>query len=265
MLYKDTCNRKSNQQNLGTIKSSNLCTEIIEFTSPDEIAVCNLASIALNRFVNAATKELDYELLHSVTKRITLNLNKIIDGNYYPVKEAENSNRRHRPIGIGVQGFADALQMMKVPFEDKRALEINEMIFETIYHASMEASIDLAKIDGPYESFKGSPLSQGKFQFDLWENRKPITTRYDWEGMRKDVMEHGARNSLLLAPMPTASTSQILGNNESFEPYQSNVYTRRVLAGEFVCVNNHLVQDLIAADLWNSDIKNSLMGTNGSV
>jgi ribonucleoside-diphosphate reductase alpha subunit len=264
MLYKDTCNKKSNQQNLGTIKSSNLCTEIIEFTSPEEIAVCNLASIALNRYVNTTTKEMDYELLHTVAKTITLNLNKIIDGNYYPVPEAKLSNMRHRPIGIGVQGFADALQIMKVPFEDKRALEINEMIFETIYHASMEASMELAKIEGPYESFKGSPLSQGKFQFDLWE-RKPITTRYDWEGLRKDVMEFGARNSLLLAPMPTASTSQILGNNESFEPYQSNVYTRRVLAGEFVCVNPHLVRDLIEADLWNSDIKNSLMGTNGSV
>eukprot|EP00347_Sterkiella_histriomuscorum_P010004 403339052 len=264
MLYKDACNRKSNQQNLGTIKSSNLCTEIVEFTSPDEVAVCNLASIALNRFVLKETQEYDYEKLHYVTKRITKNLNKIIDNNYYPVPEARNSNLRHRPIGIGVQGFADALQMLKIPFEDQKALRLNELIFETIYHAAMEASMEQAKVEGPYETFPGSPLSKGLFQFDLW-NKKPCSDRYDWEQLRKDVIQYGARNSLLLAPMPTASTSQILGNNETFEPYTSNVYTRRVLAGEFVCVNPHLVQDLIDNDLFSSDIKNSLLGLNGSI
>lgn len=206
MLYKDACNRKSNQQNLGTIRSSNLCTEIVEYTSPDEIAVCNLASIALSRFVNEETREFNYEKLHEVAKVATVNLNKIIDVNYYPVKEAEVSNRRHRPIGIGVQGFADALQKMKITFEDKKAAEVNELIFETIYHAAMEASMEQAKLYGPYETFKGSPLSKGKFQFDLWE-KKPASTRYDWEKLRSDVIEHGARNSLLLAPMPTASTS----------------------------------------------------------
>ncbi|CDW78567.1 ribonucleoside-diphosphate reductase [Stylonychia lemnae] len=264
MLYKDTCNRKSNQQNLGCIKSSNLCTEIVEFTSPDEIAVCNLASIALNRFVIKETKEYDYEKLHYVTKRITKNLNKIIDNNHYPIPEAKYSNLRHRPIGIGVQGFADALQLLKIPFEDPQALRLNELIFETIYHASMEASMEQAMAEGPYETFQGSPLSQGKFQFDLWD-KKPCSDRYDWEKLRQDVMKHGARNSLLIAPMPTASTSQILGNNETFEPYTSNVYTRRVLAGEFVCVNPHLVQDLIDLNLFSSDIKNSLLGLNGSI
>lgn len=206
MLYKDTCNRKSNQQNLGTIKSSNLCTEIIEYTSPDEVAVCNLASIGLARFVNKDTREFNYEKLHAVSKRITKNLNKVIDVNYYPVAEAKKSNFRHRPIGIGVQGLADALQIMKVAFEDKRAVQINELIHETIYHAAMETSMELAKLEGPYETFPGSPLSQGKFQFDLW-NVKPCSTRYDWEGLRQDVIRYGARNSLLLAPMPTASTS----------------------------------------------------------
>lgn len=264
MLYKDTCNRKSNQQNLGTIKSSNLCTEIVEYTSPDEVAVCNLASIALNRYINPETKEYDYELLHKVTKRITRNLNKVIDRNYYPIKEAEYSNKRHRPIGIGVQGFADALQVMKIPYEDQKAIELNELIFETIYHAAMETSIELAQEEGPYDTFQGSPLSKGLFQFDLWD-KKPASTRYDWDKLRQAVIKHGARNSLLVAPMPTASTSQILGNNEAFEPYTSNVYTRRVLAGEFVCVNPHLVQDLIDLNLFNSDIKNTLMGCNGSI
>jgi ribonucleoside-diphosphate reductase alpha chain len=264
MVYKDTSNRKSNQQNLGTIKCSNLCTEILEYTSPDEVAVCNLASIALSKFVDPKTREFDYERLHRVTKRITRNLNKVIDRNYYPVEEARNSNMKHRPIGIGVQGLADAMQMMKISFEDPKAIELNDLIHETIYHASMETSMEIAKEDGPYETFKGSPLSEGKFQFDLWDV-KPSSGRYDWEKLRQDVIKHGARNSLLLAPMPTASTSQILGNNESFEPYTSNVYTRRVLAGEFVCMNPHLVNDLIELGLWTSDVKNALLAFNGSV
>jgi ribonucleoside-diphosphate reductase alpha chain len=247
---------------LGTIRSSNLCCEIIEYTSPDEIAVCNLASISLPRFLTNGV--FDFEKLHEVTKVITRNLNKVIDINYYPVPEARNSNMRHRPIGIGIQGMADVLQMMKINFEEERAVALNGQIFETIYHASMTASLELAKKDGAYESFKGSPLSFGKFQFDLWEE-KPCTDRYDWESLRKEVMEHGTRNSLLVAPMPTASTSQILGNNESFEPYTTNIYTRRVLAGEFVCVNPHLVRDLIALGKWTVDIKNQLVAHNGSV
>ena len=255
MVYKDTCNRKSNQQNLGTIKSSNLCTEIVEYTSKDEVAVCNLASISLSSFADREKKTFDYEKLHRVTKRITRNLNKVIDRNHYPIPEAKVSNMKHRPIGIGVQGFADALQKMSIPFEDPKAELCTEMIFETIYHAAMECSMEIAKEEGHYESFKGSPLSQGKFQFDLWDV-KPCTDRYDWEKLRKDVMEHGARNSLLVAPMPTASTSQVLGNNESFEPFTANVYTRRVLAGEFVCVNKHLVEDLIKINLWIPSIKN---------
>lgn len=264
MVYKDTCNRKSNQQNLGTIKSSNLCTEIVEYTSKDEVAVCNLASISLSRFADIKTQTFDYEKLHYVTKRITKNLNKVIDRNYYPVPEARFSNMKHRPIGIGVQGFADALQMLKTPFEDPQAEVYSKLIFETIYHASMQASMELAKVEGHYESFKGSPLSEGKFQFDLW-NVKPDSNRYDWDALRKEVMEFGARNSLLVAPMPTASTSQVLGNNESFEPFTANVYTRRVLAGEFVCVNKHLVRDMIELGLWTSDIKNKLVHHNGSV
>jgi ribonucleoside-diphosphate reductase alpha chain len=205
MLYKDSCNRKSNQQNLGTIKSSNLCTEIIEFTSPDEVAVCNLASIALSRFVKASG-EFDYEKLHEITALITRNLNKVIDYNHYPVAEAEYSNKRHRPIGIGIQGFADALQQMKIAFEDKQAIEVTSLIFETMYHSAMEASVELARKDGAYQTFEGSPLSQGKFQFDLW-NVKPCSNRYDWSKLRADAMKYGARNSLLIAPMPTASTS----------------------------------------------------------
>lgn len=264
MLYKDACNRKSNQQNLGCIKSSNLCTEILEYTSKDEVAVCNLASIALSKFADRTTKTFNYENLHRVAKRVTKNLNRVIDRNFYPVKEARNSNMRHRPIGIGVQGMADALAMMSIPYEDPRALEVNTLIFETIYHAAMEASIEIAKEEGHYETFKGSPLSEGKFQFDLW-GVKPYSNRYDWDKLRTDVMEHGARNSLLVAPMPTASTSQILGNNESFEPFTSNVYTRRVLAGEFICVNKHLVADLIDLGLWTSEIKNRIVADNGSV
>jgi ribonucleoside-diphosphate reductase alpha chain len=264
MLYKDACNRKSNQQNLGCIKSSNLCTEILEYTSKDEVAVCNLASIALSKFADRTTKTFNYENLHRVTKRVTRNLNRVIDRNFYPVPEAKTSNFRHRPIGIGVQGMADALAMMSIPYEDPRALETNTLIFETIYHAAMEASIEVAIEEGPYETFKGSPLSEGKFQFDLWD-KKPYSNRYNWDKLRSDVMKHGARNSLLVAPMPTASTSQILGNNESFEPFTSNVYTRRVLAGEFICVNKHLVADLIDLGLWTSEIKNRIVADNGSV
>lgn len=262
MLYKDACNRKSNQQNLGTIKSSNLCTEIVEYTSPDEIAVCNLASIGLSRYVKDDCT-FDYEKLHAVSKQITINLNRVIDANYYPCVEAKNSNMRHRPIGIGVQGLADALQKMKIAFEDDEALTVNRNIFETVYHAAMETSIELAKVEGPYETFAGSPLSKGQMQFDLW-NVSP-SDRYDWAKLKADVIQHGARNSLLLSPMPTASTSQILGNNESFEPYTSNIYTRRVIAGEFICVNPHLVKDLIAEGLWTSEVKNALMGMNGSI
>jgi len=206
MVYKDTCNRKSNQQNLGTIKSSNLCTEIVEYTSKDEIAVCNLASISLSRFADYDTQKFDYAKLHSVTKRITKNLNMVIDRNHYPVKEARYSNMKHRPIGIGVQGFADALQKLAIPFEDQKAVELTKLIFETIYHAAMETSMELAKVDGHYESFKGSPLDQGKFQFDLW-GVSPDSKRYDWDQLKADVKKYGARNSLLVAPMPTASTS----------------------------------------------------------
>lgn len=255
MLYKDACNRKSNQQNLGCIKSSNLCTEILEYTSKDEVAVCNLASISLSKFCSHETKSFDYEELHRVTKRVTKNLNRVIDRNYYPIKEASNSNFRHRPIGIGVQGLADCFQKMGLAYESDAALHVNEMIFETIYHAAMETSIELAEVEGHYESFRGSPLSEGKFQFDLWE-KKPCTDRYNWEELRQKVMRVGARNSLLVAPMPTASTSQILGNNESFEPFTSNIYTRRVLSGEFIVVNKHLVRDLLKLDLWTTSIKN---------
>jgi ribonucleoside-diphosphate reductase alpha chain len=263
MLYKDAANSKSNQQNLGTIKSSNLCCEIMEYTDKDQVAVCNLASINLARFV-LDNGEFDYDKLHSVTETITRNLNRVIDANYYPVKEARYSNMRNRPIGIGVQGLADALQKMKFPFEDERAVDVNKKIFETIYHAALTKSLELAKEDGAYETFKGSPMSEGKFQFDLW-NKEPYTDRYNWDALREEVKEHGIRNSLLVAPMPTASTSQVLGNNESFEPYTSNVYTRRVLAGEFVCVNQHLVKDLIKAGLWNWETRNALIGSNGSV
>lgn len=262
ILYKDSCNRKSNQQNLGTIRSSNLCTEIIEFTSPDEVAVCNLASIALQMFVSE-DKTFDHQKLYDVSYVVTKNLNKVIDVNYYPVQEAYNSNMRHRPIGIGVQGLADAFIKMRLPFDSPEAATLNKDIFETIYFAASRASCDLAKIHGPYESFKGSPLSEGKFQFDMW-NVKP-SLRWDWDGLREEIVQHGARNSLLLAPMPTASTSQILGNNECFEPYTSNLYVRRTLAGEFVCVSKHLLVDLIELGLWNSTMKNQLMQANGSV
>ncbi len=262
MLYKDAANAKSNQQNLGTIKSSNLCTEIIEYTAPDEVAVCNLASLALPKFVTE-DGQFDHNKLFEVTYQATVNLNRIIDGNYYPVEEARNSNMRHRPIGLGVQGLADAFIMMRFPFESPEAKQLNAEIFETIYYAAMTASKDLAKKEGAYETFQGSPLSKGVFQFDMW-NVTP-STRWEWDVLRKEVIEFGARNSLLLAPMPTASTAQILGNNECFEPYTSNIYTRRVLSGEFIIVNKHLLKDLVKEGLWNKDMRSKLMASNGSV
>nr|WP_294943615.1 ribonucleoside-diphosphate reductase subunit alpha [uncultured Mucilaginibacter sp.] len=262
LLYKDAANAKSNQQNLGTIKSSNLCTEIIEYTSDKEVAVCNLASLALPRYV--INGEFDHAKLYEVTYQATLNLNKIIDNNFYPVEEARYSNLRHRPIGLGVQGLADAFILLRLPFESDEAKQLNKEIFETIYFAAMTASKDLAIKDGAYETFKGSPLSEGKFQFDLW-NEKPASTRWDWDNLRLDVMNHGVRNSLLVAPMPTASTSQILGNNECFEPYTSNIYTRRVLSGEFVIVNKHLLRDLVNLGLWTPAMKDKIITANGSI
>src|SRR4051812_42645561 len=261
MLYKDACNSKSNQQNLGTIKSSNLCTEIIEYTAPDEIAVCNLASIALPRFVEDG--KFDHQKLFDVTYTITKNLNKIIDRNYYPVAEARNSNMRHRPIGIGVQGLADAFILMRYPFDSPEAIELNKEIHETIYYASMTASKDLSKVDGPYESYPGSPVSKGIFQFDMWGVTP--SPRWEWDILKEEVKTHGVRNSLLLAPMPTASTSQILGNNECFEPYTSNIYSRRVLSGEFIIVNKHLLKDLVKLGIWNDRLKSKIIGANGSV
>jgi len=261
LLYKDSANRKSNQQNLGTIKSSNLCTEIIEYTSTDEVAVCNLASLALPRFVYGG--QFDHQKLYEVTYEVTKNLNKIIDHNYYPVEEARNSNLRHRPIGLGVQGLADALILLRLPFESEGARKLNKEIFETIYFAGMTASKDLAKVDGAYSSFAGSPAAKGQFQFDLW-GVEP-TLRWDWYRLKDEVIKYGVRNSLLVAPMPTASTSQILGNNECFEPYTSNIYVRRVLSGEFVVVNKHLLKDLVELGLWNDDTKNKIVFYNGSV
>jgi ribonucleoside-diphosphate reductase alpha subunit len=262
MLYKDHCNRKSNQKNLGTIKSSNLCTEILEYTSPDEVAVCNLASLALPKFVINGV--FDHQKLYDVTYVATKNLNKIIDINYYPVEEARRSNTRHRPIGLGVQGLADAFIMMRMPFDSPEAAGMNKDIFETIYFAAMTASMDLAKKYGPYETFKGSPVSKGIFQFDMW-GVTPESGRWNWEALKKEVKKNGVRNSLLVAPMPTASTSQILGNNECFEPYTSNIYSRRVLSGEFAIVNKHLLKDLIKLGLWNDKMKQRLIEQNGSV
>lgn len=261
MLYKDAANSKSNQQNLGTIKSSNLCTEIMEYTSPDEIAVCNLASLALPRFV--IDGKFDHEKLYEVTYQVTKNLNKIIDYNYYPVEEARNSNMRHRPIGLGVQGLADVFILLRLPFESELAKMLNKNIFETIYFAAMTASKDLAKEQGAYETFAGSPVSKGIFQFDMWGVTP--TDRWDWTTLKEEVKQYGVRNSLLVAPMPTASTSQILGNNECFEPYTSNIYTRRVLSGEFIVVNKHLLKDLVELGLWNNDMKNKIIAANGSV
>lgn len=264
MLYKDAANRKSNQKNLGTIRSSNLCTEIMEYTSPDEVAVCNLASIALPMFVKDGA--FDHKELYRVTKRVTKNLNQVIDRNYYPVKEAENSNMRHRPIGLGVQGLADAFIMLRMPFTSDAAKKLNEEIFETLYFAAVTASMEEAKEVGPYETYKGSPISQGEFQHNLWGVKdEDLSGRWDWAKLRKEVKKHGVRNSLLVAPMPTASTSQILGNNECFEPYTSNIYTRRVLSGEFIVVNKHLLEDLVSLGLWNENLKQELMRANGSV
>ena len=262
LLYKDAANGKSNQQNLGTIKSSNLCTEIMEYTSDKEVAVCNLASLALPRYVINGI--FDHQKLYEVTYQVTLNLNRIIDNNYYPVEEARYSNLRHRPIGLGVQGLADAFILLRLPFESEEAKQLNKEIFETIYFAAMTASKDLAIKEGAYETFKGSPLSKGKFQFDMW-GVKPESGRWDWENLRLDVMNHGVRNSLLVAPMPTASTSQILGNNECFEPYTSNIYTRRVLSGEFIIVNKFLLRDLVNRGLWDNAMKDKIITANGSI
>ncbi|PTQ95572.1 ribonucleoside-diphosphate reductase alpha chain [Mucilaginibacter yixingensis] len=262
LLYKDAANSKSNQQNLGTIKSSNLCTEIIEYTSDKEVAVCNLASLALPRYVINGV--FDHQKLYEVTYQATINLNRIIDNNYYPVEEARYSNLRHRPIGLGVQGLADTFILLRMPFESEDAKQLNKEIFETIYFAAMTASKDMAIKDGAYETFQGSPLSKGQFQFDLW-GVKPESGRWDWENLRLDVMNHGVRNSLLVAPMPTASTSQILGNNECFEPYTSNIYTRRVLSGEFIIVNKFLLRDLVGLGLWTPAMKDKIIAANGSI
>jgi ribonucleoside-diphosphate reductase alpha chain len=264
MLYKDAANRKSNQKNLGTIRSSNLCTEILEYTSKDEVAVCNLASIALPMFVK--NNEFDHKELFRVTKRVTKNLNKVIDRNYYPVKEAENSNFRHRPIGLGVQGLADTFIKLRMPFTSDEAKKLNQEIFETLYYAAVTASMEMAKTEGPYQTYEGSPMSKGEFQHNLWGIKdEELSGRWDWAKLRKQVAKNGVRNSLLVAPMPTASTSQILGNNECFEPYTSNIYTRRVLSGEFIVVNKHLLEDLVNLGLWTEDLKQELMRANGSI
>ncbi len=264
MLYKDAANRKSNQKNLGTIRSSNLCTEIMEYTSPDEVAVCNLASIALPMFIKNG--EFDHKELYKITKRVTKNLNRVIDRNYYPVKEAENSNFRHRPVGLGIQGLADAFIMLRLPFTSDEAKTLNQEIFETLYFAAVTASMEEAKADGAYQTYEGSPISQGEFQHNLWGIKdEELSGRWDWAKLRKDVKKHGVRNSLLVAPMPTASTSQILGNNECFEPYTSNIYTRRVLSGEFIVVNKHLLEDLVELGIWNDGLKQDIMRANGSV
>ncbi len=264
MLYKDAANRKSNQKNLGTIRSSNLCTEILEYTAPDEVAVCNLASISLPMFIEDG--KFNHELLFDVTKRVTRNLNKVIDRNYYPVPEAENSNMRHRPVGLGVQGLADAFILLRLPFTSDEAKKLNQEIFETLYFAAVTASMEMAREEGPYSTFQGSPMSNGEFQYNLWGLKdEDLSGRWDWASLRKEVMEHGVRNSLLVAPMPTASTSQILGNNEAFEPYTSNIYTRRVLSGEFIVVNKHLLEDLVNRGLWSEELKQEIMRHNGSI
>jgi ribonucleoside-diphosphate reductase alpha chain len=264
MLYKDAANRKSNQKNLGTIRSSNLCTEIIEYTSTDEVAVCNLASIALPMFIEE--NAFDHKELFRVTKQVTKNLNRVIDRNYYPVPEAQNSNFRHRPVGLGVQGLADAFISLRMPFTSDEAKKLNQEIFETIYFAALTASMEEAQKDGAYKTYKGSPISKGEFQHNLWGvEDSELSGRWDWGNLRKEIKKHGVRNSLLVAPMPTASTSQILGNNECFEPYTSNIYTRRVLSGEFIVVNKHLLEDLVKLGLWTEDLKQELMKANGSV
>ena len=266
MLYKDACNEKSNQKNLGTIRSSNLCTEILEYTAPDEVAVCNLASIALPMFIDEEKNTFDHEKLYNITKAITRNLNKVIDRNYYPVAEAKNSNMRHRPIGLGVQGLADTFIKLRLPFDSPEAKQLNSDIFETIYFASLTSSCEIAKTEGAYQSYEGSPISQGIFQFNMWgAKEEELSGRWAWHELRAMIKEYGVRNSLLLAPMPTASTSQILGNNECFEPYTSNIYTRRVLSGEFVVVNKHLLLDLVQLGLWNDEMKNEIIKANGSI
>jgi ribonucleoside-diphosphate reductase alpha chain len=269
MLYKDAANRKSNQKNLGTIRSSNLCTEIMEYTAKDEVAVCNLASIAIPMFIEEdkdGIKFFNHKKLFKVTKKITRNLDTVIDRNYYPVIEAENSNFRHRPIGLGIQGLADAFILLRMPFTSDEAKKLNQEIFETIYFAAVTSSMEIAKAKEPYSTFKGSPMSQGEFQFNMWGvSEDDLSGRWDWSALRKEVMKNGVRNSLLVAPMPTASTSQILGNNEAFEPYTSNIYTRRVLSGEFIVVNKHLLEDLVELGLWNNEMKESIMRANGSV
>jgi ribonucleoside-diphosphate reductase alpha subunit len=265
MLYKDACNAKSNQKNLGVIKSSNLCTEIIEYTNKDETSVCNLASIALPKYVNKETKTFDYEKLHEVTKTVTKNLNRVIDRNFYPVETARRSNMKHRPIGLGVQGLADVFILCGLPFDCEESRLMNAHIFETMYHAALEASSELAEVDGSYESFEGSPTSQGILQPDMWEGETKFSGRYDWDAMRVRVKTKGLRNSLLMAPMPTASTAQILGNNECFEPYTTNIYLRRTLAGEFVVVNKHLVDDLKRVGLWSKEMKDLMVKAGGSI
>lgn len=262
LLYKDACNRKSNQQNVGTIRCSNLCTEIVEYSSKDEVAVCNLASIAVNMFVKP-DKSYDFKKLKEVTKTVTKNLNKIIDINYYPIPEARKSNMRHRPIGIGIQGLADAFILMRLPYESAGAALLNQQIFETLYYGALEASVELAEKEGVYETYPGCPVSKGILQYDMWD--KTPTDLWDWGLLKTKIAQHGVRNSLLLAPMPTASTAQILGNNESFEPYTSNVYNRRVLAGEYQVVNHHLLKDLTELELWSDDMKNTIIGNNGSI
>ena len=263
MLYKDACNQKSNQKNLGVIKSSNLCTEILEYTDKDETAVCNLASIALPKYVDEETHTFDYQKLHEVTKTVTKNLNRVIDRNFYPVETARKSNMRHRPIGLGVQGLADVFILCRHAFDSDEAKEINARIFETMYHAALEASSELAEVDGSYETFEGSPASQGILQFDMWEGETKL--HYDWDALKERIKEKGLRNSLLMAPMPTASTAQILGNNECFEPYTTNIYLRRTLAGEFVIVNKHLVDDLKKIGLWSKEMKDLMVKAGGSI
>ena len=267
MLFKDHCNRKSNQQNLGTIKCSNLCTEIVEYTAPDETAVCNLASISLSKLVTPGdfgqTGSFDFEKLRQVTEVATKNLNRIIDRNFYPIEEARRSNFRHRPIGLGVQGLADCFQMLRIPFDSKEAKQLNKDIFETIYFGACSASCELAAVEGPYETYEGSPASKGQLQFDLWGVTP--STRWDWPGLKAKIAEHGMRNSLLVAPMPTASTAQILGNNESTEPFTSNMYNRRVLAGEFTVVNKHLLRELTARGYWTESVRNRIIADNGSI
>ncbi|XP_011311551.1 ribonucleoside-diphosphate reductase large subunit [Fopius arisanus] len=263
MLYKDACNRKSNQKNLGTIKCSNLCTEIVEYSSPDEVAVCNLASIAVNMFVDPVKKTYNFNKLKTVVKIVARNLDRVIDVNYYPIEEARVSNMRHRPMGIGVQGLADAFLLMRYPFDSNEAQKLNIQIFETLYYGALEASCELAQEKGTYETYKGSPVSQGILQYDMWGVTP--TNLWDWAELKDKISKHGIRNSLLLAPMPTASTAQILGNNEAIEPYTSNIYARRVLSGEFQVVNPHLLKDLTERDLWDDDMKNQIIASNGSI